>query len=103
MLKATSEKTFQDDIAEGNVLVDFWAPWCGPCRAVHPVLEEIANERDDVTIISLNIDEAQKTAVQFAVQSIPTMILFQNGEEKARIIGAQPKRMLESELSLHLG
>lgn len=102
MLTATSEATLQDDIASGNVLVDFWAPWCAPCRAVHPVLEAIDEEKDDLTIISLNIDEAPAAAARFGVQSIPTMILFKDGKETARLIGAQPKHALQAELDRHL-
>ena len=85
--------------AETPVLVDFWAPWCGPCRMVAPVVEEIAKERADaLKVVKLNVDENQQTAVAYDVMSIPTLILFSGGEVAKKIIGAYPKRKLEAEL-----
>ena len=84
--------------SEKPVLVDFWAPWCGPCRVVAPVLEEIASERDDLQIVKLNIDENQQTAAQYEVLSIPTLLLFKDGAIVKKIVGAMPKRRLEAEL-----
>jgi thioredoxin len=99
-LPDVTDGTFQSEVldAEQPVLVDFWAPWCGPCRVVHPILEEMATERDDLRIVSLNTDENQQTAAQYEVLSIPTLILFKDGAEAKRVIGAMPKRRLESEL-----
>jgi thioredoxin 1 len=99
-LPDVTDGTFQSEVleAEQPVLVDFWAPWCGPCRVVHPILEEMAAERDDLRIVSINTDENQETASRFEVLSIPTLILFRNGAEAKRVIGALPKRRLEAEL-----
>jgi len=99
-INEVTDANFQAEVIEADkpVLVDFWAPWCGPCRLVAPVLEEIASERDDLRIVKLNVDEYQQTAAAFEVLSIPTMILFKHGQVAKKLIGAQPKRKLESEL-----
>jgi len=99
-VNAVTDDNFQAEVleAESPVLVDFWAPWCGPCRMVAPVLEEMAGERDDLKIVKLNVDENQQTAMNFEVLSIPTLILFKGGAPAAKVVGALPKKRLEAEL-----
>jgi thioredoxin 1 len=96
-----TDSNFQAEVLESEVpvLVDFWAPWCGPCRRVSPVVEEIAGERGEaLKVVKLNIDENQETAVKFNVMSIPTLMVFKHGEVAKTVIGAYPKKKLEEEL-----
>ncbi|MFI5010261.1 MAG: thioredoxin [Solirubrobacterales bacterium] len=99
-LSEVTDNNFDAEVLESEtpVLVDFWAPWCGPCRVVAPVLEEIAGEREDLRIVKLNIDDNQQTAARFQVLSIPTMILFKGGQPVKTVIGAYPKQRLQAEL-----
>ncbi len=100
-IKHVTDGDFQAEVLENEhpVLVDFWAPWCGPCRVVAPVLEEIAEERsENLRVVKVNIDENQQTAMDYQILAIPTMVLFRNGQEAKRIQGAMPKKRLEAEL-----
>jgi thioredoxin 1 len=96
-----TDGNFQAEVLENDkaVLVDFWAPWCGPCRVIAPSLEEIAAERsEDLRIVKLNVDDNQATAARYDVMSIPTLILFKDGEPAHKIVGALPKSRLVQEL-----
>ena len=99
-LPEVTDSNFQAEVIENDkaVLVDFWAPWCGPCRVIAPSLEEIAQEREDLEIVKLNVDDNQATAARYDVMSIPTLILFKNGEPAHKIIGALPKSRLVKEI-----
>ena len=103
-VKVTDE-SFEKDVlqSQGPVLVDFWAEWCGPCKMITPVLEEIADEQaGKVRIAKLNIDDNLDVTRRFDVMSIPTLILFKDGEPAARLIGAKPKAALLEEISAYL-
>jgi thioredoxin 1 len=99
--KSVTDETFVADVlqSEKTVLVDFWAEWCGPCRQVSPILEEIANEHaDKLEIVKLNVDENPRTAADYGITSIPTMNVYAGGEVVKSIVGAKPKAMLLRDL-----
>ena len=102
-MTAVTESTFEQEVLQSDkpVLVDFWAEWCGPCHAVSPVLERIVEERNgDLKLVKINIDEEQELAMRFGIQSIPTMILFKDGQPAAATMGARPKGDIERQLGL---
>jgi thioredoxin 1 len=102
-VKTLTDANFDQDV-EGSklpMIVDFWAPWCGPCRTVSPVIEQIAGEHSDkVTVGKLNVDENPATASKFGIMSIPTIILFKDGRPEKKVIGARPKADFEREFGL---
>ncbi len=103
MATTVTEQSFEEEVLQSDkpVIVDFWAEWCGPCHAVAPVLDRIVEESNgDLKLVKVNIDEQPALSQRFGVQSIPTMILFKNGEPAAAAIGAQPKTALEKALGL---
>jgi thioredoxin 1 len=99
-LTEVTDNNFAAEVLESStaVLVDFWAPWCGPCRIIAPHLEELDNERDDLTVVKLNVDENPETAAKYGIMSIPTLILFKNGQVAKQVVGALPKARLQQEL-----
>ncbi|WP_099158697.1 thioredoxin [Virgibacillus ndiopensis] len=97
-----TDQNFTKETAEGLVLADFWAPWCGPCKMIAPVLEEIDGEMEDkVQIVKLDVDENQETAGKFGVMSIPTLLLFKDGNVVDQVIGFQPKEALVELINKH--
>jgi thioredoxin 1 len=100
-----SDETFEEEVLQSDipVLVDFWAAWCGPCRMIAPILEEIAEEKArSLKVAKVNVDENMRIAMQLGISSIPTLILYKNGQPVERIIGAQPKQRLLQQIEKHL-
>ena len=93
-----NQNNFNNAIANGTALVDFYADWCGPCRMVSPIVDEIAEERMDITVGKVNVDDENALAMKYGVMSIPTLIVFKDGQEKTRIVGARPKAAILAEL-----
>jgi thioredoxin 1 len=102
---AVTDQTFEQEVlkADKPVLVDFWASWCGPCRMVAPVMEEIAAENEKVKVAKLDVDANPITAGRFGVRAIPTMILFKDGREAQRLVGYMPKERLLQQIQPHMG
>ena len=98
-----TDANFAAAIRSGSYVVDFWAAWCGPCRTIAPVLEELARERSDVTFAKLNVDENPRTASQFGVQSIPLLVFFRDWNEAGRVVGAVPRTQIEAAIQRYLG
>ena len=97
-----TDQTFNEETSKGLVLADFWATWCGPCKMIAPVLEELDDEMSDkVKIVKLDVDENQETAQKFGVMSIPTLLLFKDGEVVDQVIGYQPKEALVELVNKH--
>jgi thioredoxin 1 len=102
MSKEVTDASFQSDVLEHDkpIMVDFWAEWCGPCRAVSPILDRIAEENSDkLDIVKLNVDDNPETAMKYGITSIPAMYVFRGGEIVKRVIGAKPKPALEADLA----
>ena len=93
-----NQNNFNNAIQNGTALVDFYADWCGPCRMVSPIVDEIAAERSDIAVGKVNVDDENALAMKYGVMSIPTLIVFKGGKETARIVGARPKAAILAEL-----
>jgi thioredoxin len=97
-----TDANFAESIASGAAVVDFWAAWCGPCRIIGPVIEQLASERSDVRFGKLNVDQNPGTAARFKVQGIPLLVFFRDGVERGRVVGAVPKAQIEAAIRQYL-
>ena len=97
-----SDSDFAGTIAKGASVVDFWAPWCGPCRTIGPIIEQLAREQPAVRFAKLNVDDNPRTASQFGVQGIPLLVFIRDGVERGRLVGAHPKGSIEAAIRQHL-
>ena len=98
-----TDATFRDAIGKGDFVVDFWAAWCGPCRMIAPVIEQLAAERQDVRFAKLNVDHNERTSASFNVQGIPLLVFFRDGREVGRVTGAVPKPHIEAAIQRYFG
>ena len=102
-IKVLGNKNFKPVIRRGITLVDFWAPWCGPCKMVAPILNDLAETEDRVTVAKVNVDQQQQLAQKYKVRNIPTLIMFRDGREVRRYVGVKTKKFLEKEIEAELG
>jgi len=100
---ALTDSDFREQIGRGSVVVDFWAAWCGPCRMISPIIEQLASERRDIRFAKLNVDENPQTSSSFGVQGIPLLVFFKDGVERGRVVGAVPKGQIEAAIRQYLG
>jgi thioredoxin 2 len=98
-----TDSTFHEGVRKGRMVVDFWAAWCGPCRMIAPIIEEMAAERADVTFAKLNVDENPRTAAEYNVQGIPLLVLLRDGAEVGRVTGAVPRGQIDAAIERYLG
>ena len=98
-----TDRDFRQQIARGSSVVDFWAAWCGPCRMIAPVIEQLASERRDIRFAKVNVDENPETASSFGVHGIPLLVFFKDGVERGRVVGAVPKGQIEAAIRQYLG
>ena len=106
-VKDVTTATFMTEVVDGSfdapVVVDFWAPWCGPCRMIGPVIEQLASERKDIRFAKVNVDENPRTSHDFGVHGIPLLVFFKDGVERGRVVGAVPKGQIEAAIRQYLG